>query len=158
MNEQYILHSLLFVFSGFFNRSYIFVSNDNDDDDHHDDHDDGDDGEGSDDEGEPVEIRIREPTGYLFNLVVYPTDKIVWVKRLVKKEATVSYPIAQQMLEYAGDYLEDTRTVADHRIEENSTILLKLGLCGGGAAFQSKFNIVFVYFKYYYYYFVIVFG
>ena len=75
-----------------------------------------------------MQIVVMDLCGKRNNLDVSPNDTIENVKWMIREKEGI--PLDQQRLIFAGEQLEDERTVADYNIQEESTLRLVLRLLG----------------------------
>lgn len=78
-----------------------------------------------------IEIYVKTLTGKTLTIHIKPKDKIEALKEKIHDMESI--PEDQQRLVFAGNQLDDGRTLADYRIEDQSTLHLILRLRGGGA-------------------------
>lgn len=77
-----------------------------------------------------LELFVKTLTGKTITIYVAPTDTIDTLKELVVECEGI--PPDQQRMIFAGQQLEDNRTIAQYGIRHNSTLHLVLRLWGGG--------------------------
>lgn len=71
-----------------------------------------------------MQITVNSYIGTNFQLDVEPSDTIQNLKGKIQKEK--GFPVAQQRLVFDGKELEDSRTLADYKIQKEGIILLIL--------------------------------
>ena len=81
-----------------------------------------------------IEIYVRIPTGKVITLNVKPSDSIESVKAKIEEKEGI--PPGQQKLVYAGNYLQDGRTLQSYPIQKEATMHMILRLWGG-AVYES---------------------
>ena len=73
-----------------------------------------------------IEIYVRTPTGKVITLNVKPSDSIESVKAKIEEKEGI--PPGQQKLVYAGNYLQDGRTLQSYPIQKEATMHMILRL------------------------------
>lgn len=73
-----------------------------------------------------MQIFARMLTGKVINLVVEPWASVEKVKKNIQRKEKI--PSHQQRLVFAGEQLEDARTLPDYNIQDDSSLHMVLGL------------------------------
>jgi ubiquitin C len=82
----------------------------------------------TDSNGGSMVISVKTPTGKIITLNVKPSETVYDIKSKIEDQEGI--PIYQQKLLFTGKQLEDHCTLADYKIERESTLHLILRLRG----------------------------
>jgi ubiquitin C len=107
-----------------------------DDDDQHEDSDDDHENEG--DNNGDMQILVKAPTGKTITLKVAASDTICTVKAIIHGKEGI--PRKQQHLIFAGNQMEDGKTLSDYNVSKNSTVQLMLRLAGGAKSVTKQIS------------------
>ena len=81
-------------------------------------------------------LYVKLLTGKTVTIVAEPSDTILTIKERIRdKDGT---PIDQQWLVHLGKKLENSRTIADYNIQNESKLFLCLKIRGGYATNKTK--------------------
>ena len=83
-----------------------------------------------------IKILVRKLDGEIFTLMLYSLKTSIYeVRRLIREQKGIRQ--TQQHLVFSGQPLDHDRTLVDYNIQENSTLHLAPGPCGGNSGLHE---------------------